>query len=218
MSFNIRGFEGTQSRIQEIKSRIATLEGRVQEKTAPKSNNFAATLGGKISQGGTKTSPPRLAGLGFQNAAMDENAPFDPVATGFVNPGLGITSGTDLRAQAAQIAEKFGIDPVLFQALIQQESAFNPKAISSAGAMGLTQLMPRTAKSLGVTDPLDPTQNMEGGAKYLSQLLKQFKGDRKLALAAYNAGPGAVSRYGGIPPFKETQNYVNKILGNIGGN
>ncbi len=216
MSFTIKGFEGTQSRIQEIKARIATLEGRVQEKTGPKENSFAATLGGKIGKGTSGQQPPRLPGLGFQNAPMDGNAPFDPVAMGLVDPAP--NSGGDLKAQATQIAEKFGLDPALFQALIQQESAFNPSAVSSAGALGLTQLMPKTAKSLGVTNPLDPIQNMEGGAKYLSQLLKQFNGDRKLALAAYNAGPGAVSRYGGIPPFKETQTYVNKILGNIGGN
>jgi hypothetical protein len=217
MSFTIRGFEGTQSRIQEIKARIANLEGRVQEKTAPKENNFAATLGGKIGQGSGQ-QPPRLLGSGFQNMPMDGNKPFDPVATGFVDPRATPTTDSDLKAQAARIAENYGIDPALFQALIQQESSFDPSAVSSAGALGLTQLMPKTAKSLGVTNPLDPTQNMEGGAKYLAQLLKQFNGDRKLALAAYNAGPGAVVRSGGIPPYKETQNYVKKILGNIGGN
>ncbi|MFM9872799.1 MAG: lytic transglycosylase domain-containing protein [Fimbriimonadaceae bacterium] len=217
MSFNIRGFEGTQSRIQEIKARISQLEGRVQEKTAPKNNDFAATLGGKI---GAKPgqSLQRLPGLGFQNTPLDSNAPFDPVAMGLINPGAITSAGSDLKTQAAQIAEKYGVDPALFQALIQQESAFNPNAISSAGAMGLTQLMPKTAKSLGVFNPMNPVENMEGGAKYLAQLMKQFNGDRKLALAAYNAGPGAVTRFGGIPPYKETQNYVNKILGNIGGN
>jgi soluble lytic murein transglycosylase-like protein len=98
--------------------------------------------------------------------------------------------------------------------LIEQESGFDPSATSSAGASGLTQLMPGTASSLGVANPLNPTESIEGGARYLGQLMTQFGGNTEDALAAYNAGPGAVEQYGGIPPYAETQSYVSKVLGN----
>jgi soluble lytic murein transglycosylase-like protein len=121
----------------------------------------------------------------------------------------------DYRALAAQIAEEEGVDPVLFMRLIEAESSFRPDVTSSAGAYGLAQLMPGTAAELGV-DPSDPIQNLRGGARYFRQQLDRF-GDPALALAAYNAGPGNVSRYGGIPPFEETQNYVARILGEYSG-
>ena len=97
------------------------------------------------------------------------------------------------------------------RAVIHAESAFNPEAISRAGAQGLMQLMPATAAELQVGDPFDPAENIEGGARYLSQLLAEFKGDLDLAAAAYNAGPNAVYQYGGIPPYDETQEYVRRV-------
>jgi len=103
------------------------------------------------------------------------------------------------------------IDPALVRALIHAESAFNSKATSHAGAQGLMQLMPATAKELGVINALNPTQNIKGGVKYLAQLLQQFKGDIRLATAAYNAGPNAVKKYRGVPPYKETQVYVERV-------
>lgn len=111
-----------------------------------------------------------------------------------------------------EAANRFKLAPTLIRAVIQAESGFDPRAVSSAGAKGLMQLMPALAAEMGVANVFDPRENIMAGAQYLSALIGEQNGDVALALASYNAGPGAVERYGGIPPFKETQRYVKTIL------
>lgn len=113
--------------------------------------------------------------------------------------------------EIATAATDFGVDIALLRAVIHAESAFNPMAVSNKGAQGLMQLMPGTAGDLGVTDAFDVSQNIRGGARYLAQLLKDFNGDAQLAAAAYNAGPGAVQKYRGVPPYDETRLYVQRV-------
>lgn len=119
----------------------------------------------------------------------------------------------DLNSLVRRAASQLDVEPELIHAVIRQESGYDPYAVSHKGAKGLMQLMPATAKRFGVKDVFDPAENVQGGVKYLRQLLDRYDGDRRLALAAYNAGEGAVDRFGGIPPYRETQDYVERIVG-----
>jgi soluble lytic murein transglycosylase-like protein len=121
-------------------------------------------------------------------------------------------AGTDVRTLVADTARKHGLDPDLVLALVAVESGFRPDAVSPKGARGLMQLMPGTAAELGVTDAFDPAQNVEGGIRYLKRLIDLYDGDLRKALAAYNAGAGAVARHGGVPPYKETREYVERVM------
>ena len=124
----------------------------------------------------------------------------------------GLSCSADLDAIFNEAASKYGVDAKFLKAIAKCESDFSTECTSRSGAMGIMQLMPQTAASLGVTNAYDPYQNIMGGARYISEKLTQYNGDKSLALAAYNAGSGNVAKYGGIPPFKETQNYVAKIM------
>jgi soluble lytic murein transglycosylase-like protein len=115
-------------------------------------------------------------------------------------------------------AQKYGVDPTLIQQIVKAESGFDSNATSQAGAMGLMQLMPSTAASYGVQNAYDATQNLDGGTHFLKDLLDRFQGNVPLTLAAYNAGPGAVDKYQGVPPYKETQAYVQKIMAGLNQN
>ena len=151
-------------------------------------------------------------GASFADALAGAGAPMAAPAP-LANTSVAGSDGGQYDSLVQAAAQRNGIDPALLHGLIQQESGFDPSATSGAGAQGLCQLMPGTAASLGVSNPLDPAQSIDGGARYLKQQLDAFGGDPQLALAAYNAGPGAVHRYGGVPPYAETQAYVQKVMG-----
>lgn len=129
-----------------------------------------------------------------------------------MTPGTLKTRADALQPLVDQHAAAHGVPPTLVRAVMQVESCFDRRAVSRVGARGLMQLMPGTAAELGVRDSFDPSQNIAGGARYLGMMRKRFKDDWNLALAAYNAGPGAVEKYDGIPPYPETQNYVRRVM------
>jgi soluble lytic murein transglycosylase-like protein len=199
-----------QSLIEE--TRAVSLEGATPGSGA---TDAQPSAGSPLSGSAVPSAVPGQASTSFaaalQAATAADVAPAAPLATqGTASVGAGGSSPYDSLVE--QAAARYGIDPAVLHGLIQQESGFNPEAQSSAGAAGLTQLMPGTASSLGVANPLNPAESIEGGARYLSQMMGRFGGNTEDALAAYNAGPGAVQQYGGVPPYAETQSYVQKVL------
>lgn len=164
------------------------------------SSKFATQFGSQF--GSLLTTPNATTNVQAQISVQ-------PELRGYAQP-----SKPQLLDMISKISQKHGVDEKLVKALVKQESGFNPKAKSHCGAMGLMQLMPGTAKTLGVKDAFNPVQNVDGGVRHLKWLLSKYNGNVVLALAAYNAGSGAVDKYDGIPPYKETQNYVKNILKN----
>ena len=205
-------------RVQQLQALLA------QAQQGGSTAGFAAALEA-ASAGESGESPPTPASSPASPTSSSAAAITPPVlsaattpAPTTATPAAGSSAstgwaGSQYSATIASVASRYNIEPAILHGLIQQESGFDPNARSSSGALGLTQLMPGTASSLGVSNPLEPTQSIEGGARYLSEMLSKFGGNVEDALAAYNAGPGAVSQYGGVPPYAETQEYVNKVLG-----
>ena len=179
--------------IAAVQSRIAEITGAPPPGSYPVqgavASGFAGALAGALGSGAGSQMPPA--------GNVPAPAPVPPA---------------QIDALVQQNASTWQVDPALIKAVIANESGFNATATSNVGAQGLMQLMPETAASLGVRDAYDPVQNVAGGTRYLRGLLDRFGGDKRLAIAAYNAGPGAVEKYGDIPPYRETRNYVQNVL------
>jgi soluble lytic murein transglycosylase-like protein len=182
------------ARVSELQSLMGIGAGAATYTPSPGPTSFATQLA-------TASASPTAATASTMPAAATTGTSTLP-------------AGTPYADEITAAAKRNGLDPALLAGLVKQESGFNANAVSPAGARGLTQLMPSTAAGLGVSDPTDPAQALEGGAKYLKQQLDHFGGDVAKALAAYNAGPGAVEKFGGVPPYAETQNYVKRVQAN----
>lgn len=206
------------ARIRDIQRRIAALSGPAiapaAAPTAPETApTFARTLTTALALPPI-TGPTRLPEGSSVPAPPASLGPLPPllVAPGAANViPLPYTASADVDGIVRRYAAENGLAPALVRAVIKTESDGNPRCVSRAGAMGLMQLMPANVKEAGIADPFDPEQNIAAGTKQLAGLMAQYRGDLNLALAGYNAGPGNVHKYGGVPPFVETQNYIRRV-------
>jgi len=173
-------------------------------------NNMGNFLGMPGGSGAYASAGPGGASAGAYAGAGPDGA---NGAGGPMGPGKQM-SGGQYDQIINEASQQYGVPAALIKAVVKNESNFNPNARSHCGAQGLMQLMPGTARDLGVLNAYDPAQNIDGGAKYIRQLLDRFNGDLTKAIAGYNAGPGAVEQHGGVPPYEETQDYVVKVMGN----
>lgn len=196
--------------VQAIAQRVLQLQTLIEQTRQVGISGVVST----VPASGSSQATDFASALQAATTADSTTADSTPLAGQGVSATAGGAGSSEYNPLIEQAAARYGVDPAVLHGLIQQESDFDPGAESSAGAAGLTQLMPGTATSLGVANPLDPAESIEGGARYLGGLMSEFGGNTEDALAAYNAGPGAVQQYGGVPPYAETQSYVSKVLGN----
>jgi soluble lytic murein transglycosylase-like protein len=171
--------------------------------------NRIAEISGAPPAGAVQTAAPGTFNVALAQALMPQLAPPDAAAPDAPAP----VPPEQINQLVQQNADIWQVDPALIKSVIANESSFNANAQSPVGAQGLMQLMPETAAAMGVRNSYDPSQNVAGGTRYLKSMLDRFKGDTRLAIAAYNAGPGAVEKYGDVPPYAETQTYVGNVLG-----
>lgn len=193
-------------RISQINARMQSMQSQFSNVN---SSNFKPQVSG-ISSGPQCLNQPSSQTFAQLMATAGAEQTSATASTASTAPYKG--SEKDFEGIIKEASQKYGVDEDLIRSVIKQESGFNPNAVSCVGAQGLMQLMPETAKDLGVKNPLDPKDNVMGGVKYIKQMLDKYDGNKTKALAAYNAGPGNVDHYGGVPPFGETQHYVSNIL------
>ncbi|MCI7056958.1 MAG: lytic transglycosylase domain-containing protein [Selenomonas bovis] len=204
--------------IAHVRQRIAAIQQQFGKLQQVPGAAFGQTLARAIQTQDAAAKAQTQQAKSAKAADRQSAGTASPKQAGTLNVGTGMTAvsdlppaDADLSAFVQQAAREYNVDPRLVSAVAQTESGGDQSAVSPAGAIGVMQLMPDTAASLGV-NPYDEKQNVEGGAKYLREMLDAFGGDVRKAVAAYNAGPAAVKAYGGVPPYRETQDYVSKVL------
>jgi soluble lytic murein transglycosylase-like protein len=196
-----------ESRMSQIEARLEALSDQPRRSPSPPDSSQKSTSTGQLPSFGTV----------YQNSLAPMNIQPGQTPEGFtIRPTKNFGLGANIDEIVNRMSPEYGLDPNLVKAVIKAESDGNPMCRSHKGAMGLMQLMPDEVKAYGVKDPFDPEENIRGGMKQLQAKLKLYKGDVKLTLAAYNAGTGAVRKYGGVPPYKETHHYIDKISRLIG--